>query len=110
MAVDLTTMKFIQLRRFFGIHGYPAVLLSDNGSQMVGAAQELWKMVQGLDSDQRLSTFFLPITRSTKSAVRKTDIFFIWLHYGGFGEIFIVFWTRKAKSLNFIHLFSMFRE
>jgi len=52
MAVDLTTMKFIQLRRFFGIHGYPAVLLSDNGSQMVGAAREPWKMVQGLDSDQ----------------------------------------------------------
>lgn len=53
MAVDLTTMEFIQvLRRFFSIRGYPAVLLSDNGSQMVGAARELREMVQGLDSDQ----------------------------------------------------------
>lgn len=53
MAVDLTTMEFIQvLRRFFSIRGYPAVLLSDNGLQMVGAARELREMVQGLDSDQ----------------------------------------------------------
>ena len=53
MAVDLTTMEFVQvLRRFFSIHGYPAVLLSDNGSQMVGAARELREMIQGLDSDQ----------------------------------------------------------
>jgi len=53
MAVDLTTMEFIQvLRRYFSIRGYPAVLLSDNGSQMIGAAQELREMVQGLDSDQ----------------------------------------------------------
>ena len=53
MAVNLTTMEFIQvLRRFFSIRGYPAVLLSDNGSQMVGAARELREMVQGLDSDQ----------------------------------------------------------
>ena len=53
MAVDLTTMEFIQvLRRFFSIRGYPAVLLSDNGSQMVGAARELREMVQSLDSHQ----------------------------------------------------------
>ena len=53
MAVDLTTMEFIQvLRRFFAIRGYPAVMMSDNGSQMVGAARELREMVQGLDSDQ----------------------------------------------------------
>ena len=53
MAVDLTTMEFVQvLRRFFSIHGYPAVLLSNNGSQMVGAARELREMIQGLDSDQ----------------------------------------------------------
>ena len=53
MAVDLTTMEFIQvLRRFFSIRGYPAVLLSDNGTQMAGAARELREMVQGLDSDQ----------------------------------------------------------
>ena len=40
------------LRRFFSIRGYPAVLLSDNGTQMVGAAREQREMVQDLDSDQ----------------------------------------------------------
>ena len=46
-------MEFIQvLRRFFSIRGYPAVLLSDNGSQMVGAERELREMVEGLDSDK----------------------------------------------------------
>lgn len=39
LAVDCSTMEFMQvLRRFFSIRGYPAVMLSDNGSQMVGAA------------------------------------------------------------------------
>lgn len=53
MAVDCTTMEFIQvLRRFFSIRGCPAVLLSDNGSQMVGAARELRQMVQGLDPNK----------------------------------------------------------
>ena len=53
LAVDLSTMEFIQvLRRFFSIRGYPAVLLSDNGSQMVGAERELREMVEGLDSDK----------------------------------------------------------
>ena len=53
LAVDLSTMEFIQvLRRFFSIRGYPAVLLSDNGSQMVGAERELREMVEGLDADK----------------------------------------------------------
>lgn len=53
LAVDLTTMEFIQvLRRFFSIRGYPAVILSDNGTQMVGAANELKEMVKDLDGDQ----------------------------------------------------------
>ena len=53
LAVDLTTMEFMQvLRRFFSIRGYPAVMLSDNGSQMVGAANELREMVEGLDANQ----------------------------------------------------------
>ena len=53
LAVDLSTMEFIQvLRRFFSIRGYPAVLLSDNGSQMVGAERELREMVEDLDSDK----------------------------------------------------------
>ena len=44
------------LRRFFSIQGYPAVILSDKGTQMVGAANELREMVKGLD-DNRLSEF-----------------------------------------------------
>ena len=50
MAVDCTTMELMQvLRRFFAVRGCPAVLLSDNGSQMVGAARELRQMIQGYD-------------------------------------------------------------
>ena len=44
------------LRRFFSIRGYPAVILSDNGTQMVGAAKELREMVKDLD-DNQLSEF-----------------------------------------------------
>lgn len=48
LAVNISTMEFIQvLRRFFSIRGYPAVLWSDNGWQMVGAERE---MAEDLDS------------------------------------------------------------
>ena len=51
MAVDCSTMEFMQvLRRFFSIRGYPSVMMSDNGSQMVGAARELREMVEGLNN------------------------------------------------------------
>ena len=50
MAVDCTTMGLMQvLRRFFAVRGCPAVLLSDNGSQMVGAPREPRQMRQGHD-------------------------------------------------------------
>ena len=53
MAVDCSTMEFIQvLRRFFSIRGYPLVMMSDNGPRMVGAARELREMVEGLDNYQ----------------------------------------------------------
>ena len=53
LAVDLTTMEFLQvLRRFFSIRGYPAVILSDNGTQMVGATNKLREMVKHLDDNQ----------------------------------------------------------
>ena len=53
LAVDSSTMEFLQvLRRFFSIRGYPSVMLSDNGSQMVGAARELREMIEGLDADK----------------------------------------------------------
>ena len=42
MTTDRSTMEFMQvLRSFFSIRGYPAVMRSDNGSQMLGAAREL---------------------------------------------------------------------
>ena len=44
-------MEFLQvLRRFFSYRGYPKVLISDNGSQMVGAEHELCLMVEGWDN------------------------------------------------------------
>lgn len=48
LAVDLSTMEFMQvLRRFFSIRGQPALIMSDNGSQMVGAervARDDWRL------------------------------------------------------------------
>ena len=53
MAVDCTTMELMQvLRRFLSIRGFPAIILSDNGSQMTGAAKELRDMVINLKGDQ----------------------------------------------------------
>ena len=50
IATDCTTMEFIQmLCSFFAIRGYPAMMLSDNGMQMVGAQRELHRMIEGWD-------------------------------------------------------------
>jgi hypothetical protein len=47
LAVDCTTMDFLQvLRRFFAMRGYPKCMLSDNGTQLVGAVAELRKMIK----------------------------------------------------------------
>ena len=47
-------MEFLQvLGRFFSYRGYPKVLISDNGSQMVGAEDELRLMVEGWNKSQR---------------------------------------------------------
>lgn len=52
-VVDSCTMEFMQvLWRFFSIQGYSAVMLSHNGSQMVGTVKELCKMVKGVDANQ----------------------------------------------------------
>ena len=63
---------------------------------------------------QRLPAFLWPIRDETKGQRRgERTCFFIAVvavHFGDLGEILIVFWTRKGKSLNFIQLFSMFRE
>ena len=53
MAVDCSTMEFlIVLRRFFAMRGYPKLMISDNGTQMVGAERELRDMVMGWDKDK----------------------------------------------------------
>ena len=46
LAVDCSTMEFLQvLRRFFAIRGQPAVMMSNNGTQFVGAEREPREMV-----------------------------------------------------------------
>ena len=53
LATDCSTMEFLQvLRRFFCIRGFPAVILSDNGTQMVGAERILQEMIEGFDVEQ----------------------------------------------------------
>ena len=53
LAVDYSTMEYIQLlRRFFVIRGYPHEMLSDNGSQLVGAEKELQLMIKGWNIQQ----------------------------------------------------------
>ena len=50
LATDASTMEFLQvLRRFFSYRGYLEVLISNNGSQMVGADRELQLMIEGWD-------------------------------------------------------------
>ena len=53
LAADCTTMEFMQvLRRFYALRGVPALMISDNGSPLVGAEQELREMVEGLDTEK----------------------------------------------------------
>jgi transposase InsO family protein len=53
IAVAASTMELLQvLRRLFSYRGYPKVLLSDNGTQMVGANNELKLMIEGWNKDQ----------------------------------------------------------
>ena len=46
-------MEFLQtLRRFFAIRGQPALMISDNGTQLVGAERELREMIKGWDEKE----------------------------------------------------------
>ena len=48
LAVDYSTVEFMQtLRRFFANRGQPALMMSDNGSQLLGAERELREMIKG---------------------------------------------------------------
>lgn len=47
LAVDASTEEFLQvLRRFFCLRGCPSLILSDNGTQMVGAERQLKMMMK----------------------------------------------------------------
>ena len=53
LAVDYSTMEFIQvLQRIFAVRGRPSLMISDNGSQLVGAERELREMVKGWDTNK----------------------------------------------------------
>ena len=49
-------------------------------------------------------------TRLKVSEEESGHFFFHQWTFGDLGEILIVFWTRKGKSLNFFQLFPMLRE
>ena len=53
LAVDYSTMEFMKtLRRCFATRGQPAMMLSDNGSQLVGGEHKLREMIRGWDVEQ----------------------------------------------------------
>ena len=53
LATDYSTMEFLQtLRRFFAIRGQPTLMISDNGTQLVGAERELREMIQGWNKQE----------------------------------------------------------
>ena len=57
LAVDCASMEFLQvLHRFFALRGQPACMLSDNGTQFIGAERELREMIRGWN-DQELQGF-----------------------------------------------------
>ena len=50
MAVDCSTMEFLQvLRRFCAIRGQPSLMMTDDGTQFISAEKELCQMVNGLN-------------------------------------------------------------
>ena len=55
LAVDYTTVEFMQtLRRFFAIRRQLALIMSDNGSQLVGTERELREMIKGWNHKEQV--------------------------------------------------------
>ena len=53
LATDASAMALLQvLRRFFSQRGYPKLMISDNGTNMVGAERELRLMIEGWDKSK----------------------------------------------------------
>ena len=58
LAVDYSTIEFIQvLRRFFAVREQPSLMISDNGTQFVGAERELKEMIRGWDTEKDCVSF-----------------------------------------------------
>ena len=52
---DYSTDRFLQvLRRFACVSGWPKMIYSDNGTQLVGASKELRRTVEGIDGENLL--------------------------------------------------------
>lgn len=48
-----TTMEYMQmLKTVFALRGVPELMISDNGSQLVGTERELRNMIEGLDTEK----------------------------------------------------------
>lgn len=55
LAVDYSIVEFMQtLRQFFAIRGQPALMMSDNGSQLVGTECELREMIKGWNHKEQV--------------------------------------------------------
>ena len=53
VAADCTTMEYMQvLRTVFDLRGVPKLMISDNGSQLVGTKGVLRNMIEGLDTEK----------------------------------------------------------
>jgi transposase InsO family protein len=53
LATDASSMELLQvLRRFFSQRRYPKLMISDNGTHMVGAEREVRQMIEGWDTSK----------------------------------------------------------
>ena len=72
LAVDYSTMEFIQvLRRFFAVRGCPSLIISDNGSQLVGAERELREMVKGMGHARHAVEIYYPSVPTSERMCRS---------------------------------------
>lgn len=57
VAADCTTMEYMQvLKTVFALRGVPELMISDNGSQLVGTEREFRNMIEGLDTEKLKSS------------------------------------------------------
>jgi len=53
LSIGDLTVEFVQvLRRFFAMRGQPNLMISDNGTQFVGAERKLKEMIRGWDTEK----------------------------------------------------------